>query len=581
MAQSNAQEMEQAMTETNLCVLENQFMAEHLEASISVGGNIAFIGSRGSGKTFSAKQTIRRLGYHEVYSNISTKERPELGGIPKVLSDAEYVEYRFVEEFKSLIEGGKVPDFKSSLKNLALGDFNNSEQQQIHAAAEWALKYPIHQITIDGSNADVIAEIAKTLHSLGVKAEIVPNPVAGSDYKFRATKSDPLECVWVLDEVDKADPSIFGPLLEIVQFRSVNGTKFPYLKAIVMTGNMLHEGGQKIIPPLTDRCEMYIIRQTIDGFQYYSNNIKRIHPGVMSFVIDTPQCLTNSPSNIETAYKTASSRTFEYVSDLATEFEAAEARGVKSETAQRIFYKRIQGFVGAEVGQQMIVYFDHYMSFLPIIRPIFAAVKEANRAKALEAVDTALDKIKQFDSTTKQLVLFMTMMNNYINHVDTAICAFKGYNKVKYDKMSNNQKRDHDTLCAQTTVLIDAVGRFFARAATDKTSTSRGGNDSHLMTGDLLLAILRNGVSVQSKWGDYISGNEYAAYLKEYVERNPIDTFKYSNYDCDIKKVNKGTKTGLIEYQLYRHPDWYVVLNKFAESSDEVSAKLKEAYSTK
>ena len=42
--------------------------------------------------------------------------------------------------------------------------------------------------------------------------------------------------VALLDEVDKADPSLWAPLLEFTQFHSINGRPLKNLKSVVMTG---------------------------------------------------------------------------------------------------------------------------------------------------------------------------------------------------------------------------------------------------------------------------------------------------------------------------------------------------------
>ena len=47
------------------------------------------------------------------------------------------------------------------------------------------------------------------------------------------------EVVALLDEVDKADPSIWAPLLEFTQFRSINGRPLSNLKAVILTGNFI------------------------------------------------------------------------------------------------------------------------------------------------------------------------------------------------------------------------------------------------------------------------------------------------------------------------------------------------------
>src|SRR5271154_2454586 len=65
--------------------------------------------------------------------------------------------------------------------------------------------------------------------------------------------------VALLDEVDKAESSLWAPLLEFTQFHTINGRELPNLRAIIMTGNLQAEGGQRPSLPLLDRAEKYLV----------------------------------------------------------------------------------------------------------------------------------------------------------------------------------------------------------------------------------------------------------------------------------------------------------------------------------
>ena len=65
--------------------------------------------------------------------------------------------------------------------------------------------------------------------------------------------------VALLDEVDKADPSLWAPLLEFVQFHSINHRPLKNLRAVIMTGNLISEGGSRPSLPLLDRAEKYLV----------------------------------------------------------------------------------------------------------------------------------------------------------------------------------------------------------------------------------------------------------------------------------------------------------------------------------
>jgi GTP-binding protein EngB required for normal cell division len=583
-------EIDKAMREANCCVLDNQHLVRHITATIESRGNIMLIAPRGTGKTMSAKQAVDDMGLTEVYWNLSTKERVDIGGYPDMFNagNSDFVKFKLIKDLEPLMIGGKVPALKSAV-------FANSEeltletQSQVNNVIAWMRKFPqIKRLSISSNSEGISKSIIQYLeqnssNDVQYVALAHSAPLKNNAVKFDVVEADPVECVLVLDEVDKADPSIWGPLLEIAQFHSVNGQKFPFLRSIVMTGNMIHEGGKRPLLPLLDRCECYFVKPSLDGFIEYSNTRKRIHPSVMSAVKDNPTFLFET-ADIENHYKDSTPRSMEAVSDLCYQFQEKKEKynfsGHDEVAEKSVFNNRLQGLVGTQVGQSLIIYFEHYMDFLPVIRPMFDAVKDTNRKKAFEAVDKALEQIKKFETGTKTLVLFMTVMHNYINEINSKIMKYKAYNGSPFSKLAASQKKELDALNEETTILIDTVGYFFYRANSDVVSTSHGGNDTTLINGDLLCAILRNGVTQATKWQEYVSGNSYIQYLTDYVKRNAQrPEFSYEHYkNVDMKKMYRSTNSNAIQYTLYDHPLWHNVLISFASSQKSTIDKLKSLY---
>lgn len=97
--------------------------------------------------------------------------------------------------------------------------------------------------------------------------------------------------VALLDEVDKADPSLWAPLLEFTQFRSINGKPLPHLQAIIMTGNLISEGGSRPSLPLLDRAEKYLVEADVNSWLDWAGKSGRIHPSVSAYIHDHPKDL--------------------------------------------------------------------------------------------------------------------------------------------------------------------------------------------------------------------------------------------------------------------------------------------------
>jgi len=75
------------------------------------------------------------------------------------------------------------------------------------------------------------------------------------------------EAVIILDELDKASEDLQAPLLEFIQFRTINGLK-TNIKAVLATGNLPDEGAYSnlLSKALTGRC---IIHELKPEFNYW------------------------------------------------------------------------------------------------------------------------------------------------------------------------------------------------------------------------------------------------------------------------------------------------------------------------
>jgi hypothetical protein len=97
--------------------------------------------------------------------------------------------------------------------------------------------------------------------------------------------------VALLDEVDKADPSLWAPLLEFTQFRSINHQTLPHLHAIIMTGNLISEGGARPSLPLLDRAEKYLVEADATSWLTWAGKKGHIHPSITAYINDNPKDL--------------------------------------------------------------------------------------------------------------------------------------------------------------------------------------------------------------------------------------------------------------------------------------------------
>jgi hypothetical protein len=310
------QEQKMSVSDFNLAKINTRELAEHINATIRIGGNIAIFGRRGTGKTEISKQEIKKLDFQEVYLNISVMERVDLGGYPNVFAaqqGREFVNFLMPQFYELMINGKK--------------------------------------------------------------------PV-----------------VLLLDEVDKADASLWAPLLEIVQFRSINGIPLPNLHAIIMTGNLISEGGQRPSLPLLDRSEKYLAEADVVSWMMWAGKSGLIHPSITAFINDNPTQLFGAVDP-EDRYADPSPRGWTRASHIIT-------RGEEKGWNNDMLHNKVRGCVGKQAGVLYSIYFDHYRKLLPMVERVY---KGENISREYHALDPS-----------QQLITCMIACARLSNHLDQA-----------------------------------------------------------------------------------------------------------------------------------------------------------------
>ncbi len=171
------------------------------------------------------------------------------------------------------------------------------------------------------------------------------------------------KCVVLLDEVDKADPSVWAPLLEFTQFHTMNGRELPNLHAVVMTGNLQAEGGVRPCLPLLDRAEKYIVEADVTSWLAWAAKTGEIHASATAYLYDHPEDLygETDPGDV---YADPSPRGWHNASKILT-------FGEKHKWSTRMLTDKVAGCVGKSAGIKYSQYYDHYQVLLPLIKDIF------------------------------------------------------------------------------------------------------------------------------------------------------------------------------------------------------------------
>src|SRR5579859_2848927 len=184
------------------------------------------------------------------------------------------------------------------------------------------------------------------------------------------------EVVLLLDEVDKADPSLWAPLLEITQFRSINGRKLKNLHAIGMTGNLISEGGNRPSPPLLDRAEKYLVEADATSWLEWAGKSGNIHSSITAFIYDNVTELFGAVDP-EDRYADPSPRGWARASDILF-------KGEESKWSFELLNKKVRGCIGKQAGIKYASYYEHYQNLLPMIEDIYRGVDVSSRYNSLD-----------------------------------------------------------------------------------------------------------------------------------------------------------------------------------------------------
>lgn len=163
------------------------------------------------------------------------------------------------------------------------------------------------------------------------------------------------DSIILFDEVDKAPPEVTAPLLEILQFRAINGTPIN-VAGCVLTGNLVNEGAYSnlISSALLDRGAKYILSFNFDKWVDWAKS-NSVHDLILGFLRSNPEFACGKIE--DSCYASPSPRGWTLASEALV--KARDLKIVDIETVTQI----ISGFVGGEAGLRFKIWYEHYRRF--------------------------------------------------------------------------------------------------------------------------------------------------------------------------------------------------------------------------
>jgi hypothetical protein len=178
----------------------------------------------------------------------------------------------------------------------------------------------------------------------------------------RLKNGDKPNNILLFDEVDKAPPEITAPLLEILQFRSINGTPIN-VASCILTGNLLNEGANSnlINTALLDRGAKYILTFNFEKWVDWAK-VNGVHDLILGFLRANTEFACGKIDDV--CYASPSPRGWTLASEAL--IHARDSKIIDVDSITQI----ISGFVGSEAGLRFKIWYQHYRKYEPFIHSI-------------------------------------------------------------------------------------------------------------------------------------------------------------------------------------------------------------------
>ncbi len=166
--------------------------------------------------------------------------------------------------------------------------------------------------------------------------------------------------ILLIDEADKAKPELQNPCLELLQFRSINGTKLD-VHACIATGNLPEEGAfsQPMSHALTNRCLIYRVEPAFEPWQEWAAGAG-VNPLIVGYLSrNTEMLLQPPPEGDDTAYCHPSPRAWTKAARALD--HAGNSRSVDFQTLV------VAGCVGTGPATNFKVWLEHFRHIEPLI----------------------------------------------------------------------------------------------------------------------------------------------------------------------------------------------------------------------
>jgi hypothetical protein len=251
------------------------------------------------------------------------------------------------------------------------------------------------------------------------------------------------DSVILFDEVDKAPPEVTAPLLEILQFRKVNGRTIN-AAACILTGNLFNEGAQSnmISTALLDRGAKYILSFNFEKWIDWAK-ANSVHDLILGFLRSNADLACGAVE--ETTYASPSPRGWSLASESL--IRAKEAKLIDIDSVTQI----ISGYVGYEAGLKFKIWYEHYRQFEPSVHSLIESGTMALNFHDLTPTEKvvfvisacyyAKQKVFSENIKSKNRFVYLEHLCNFLTqcNVEREVQVMGFYNSFDFDMITKHK----------------------------------------------------------------------------------------------------------------------------------------------
>ena len=224
------------------------------------------------------------------------------------------------------------------------------------------------------------------------------------------------DTVWLFDEVDKCSPETTAPLLEILQFRKINGIPLNIV-ACTLTSNLITENSysNRISSALIDRTAKYILEFDLPIWIDWAK-AHNVHDLILGFLRSDPSFACGAIE--ESVYASPSPRAWTWASQALLQAKEFKMPDIESVT------QIISGYVGSEAGLRFKIWYENYKKFTPYIIEVIERGQTLFDFSSLNPTEKLIfvlsacyhAKIKTLEIKNKNNFLFLENLCQFLNN---------------------------------------------------------------------------------------------------------------------------------------------------------------------